>query len=348
MSESDRGLPAVIAHRGASGVLPENTIAAFELAIHLGAEWIEIDLVSSADGVLVVRHENELSVTTDIARRPEYAKRRTSRSVDGKRLRGWFTEDFTLDELRTLGAAEPQPRLRPLSADHNGLYGIPTLSDVLTLMRPINARREMPVGLYLELKHPSHFAHRGLELSEPLLAELDRHEMLSADAPILVEASEIAVLRDLSSRSPLRLTQLVDTVGAPFDPTGALDAPTYRDLCTPRGLAEIATYANFIGASKQQVLPRDTRDRLRTRTRLVEDAHDAGLGVHVWTMRDENAYLPRDMRRGVSRKRKGDAVAEYRALFDAGIDGVFTDFVDTALVARTAWAATRTESGSKR
>lgn len=348
MTDHDRGVPAVIAHRGASGVLPENTIAAFELAIHLGAEWIEIDLVSTADGVLVVRHENELAVSTDVARRSEFARRRTSRSIDGRQLRGWFSEDFSLDELRTLGATEPQPRLRPVSADHNGLYGIPTLDDVLTLIDHVNARRDVPVGLYLELKHPSHFAGRGLDPIAPLLADLERHGMLRDDAPVLVEASEITVLRDLSAHTRIPLVQLVDVAGRPFDPTGSLDAPTYQDLCTPAGLAGIATYARFIGASKQQVQPRDPRKRLGPPTRLVDDAHGAGLGVHVWTMRDENAYLPRDMRRGLSKKRKGDAAAEYRALFDAGVDGVFTDFVDTALDARDRWHQDRaTRRGSE-
>src|SRR5690625_540073 len=339
MSETQHDMPAVIAHRGASGVLPENTLAAFELAIHLGAEWIETDLVSTADGVLIIRHENELSVTTDIASRPEFASRRTSRIIDGEHKRGWFTEDFTLDELRMLGAAEPLPRIRPLSAEHDGIYGIPTLDEVLTLTERVNARREVPVGLYLELKHPSHFASRGHELTRPLLAALDRRDLLGADAALLIEASEIALLRDLSSRVATPLTQLVEAAGAPFDPAGSSDSPAYRDLCTPAGLAEVAAYASFVGASKRRVLPRDARERSSTPTQLVEDAHAAGLGVHVWTMRDENAYLPKDMRRGLSKKRKGDAAAEYRALFDAGVDGVFTDFVDTALAARTEWAA---------
>lgn len=341
MSESERDMPTVIAHRGASGVLPENTIAAFEHAVHLGAEWIEIDLVSTADGVLVIRHENELSLTTDVASRAQFANRRTSRAVDGKAMSGWFTEEFTLDELRMIGAVEPLPHLRPLSAEHDGIHGVPALDEVLTLMERVNARREVPVGLYLELKHPSHFANRGLELTRPLLADLERHDLLGADAPVIIEASEIAVLRDLSTRIAAPLTQLVDVVGGPFDPAGPSDAPTYDDLCTPAGLAEIATYARYIGASKQQVLPRDAADHIDASTPLVEDAHQAGLGVHVWTMRDENAYLPADMRHGSSKQRKGEAAAEYRAFFDVGVDGVFTDFVDTALAARTAWATRR-------
>ena len=318
-------------------------MAAFELAIHLGAEWIEIDLVSTSGGALVVRHENELSTTTDIARRAGFAHRRTSRAVDGMLLEGWFTEDFSLDELSTVGAAEPLPRLRRLSAGHDGLYGIPTLDDVLTLMERVNARRDVPVGLYLELKHPSHFASRGLDPVGALLTDLERHDLLAADAPVLVEASEIAVLRDLAARSPMRLTQLVDAAGGPFDARGGSGSPTYDQMCTPAGLSEIASYAQFIGASKTQVLPR-RRERLGVPTPLIADAHEAGLGVHVWTMRDENAYLPRDMRRGLSRRAKGDAATEYRALFDAGVDGVFTDFVDTALYAREQWHDERVTS----
>ncbi|MDN5853758.1 MAG: glycerophosphodiester phosphodiesterase, partial [Actinomycetia bacterium] len=291
-----------------------------------------------ADGVLVIRHVNELSVTTDIARRAEFADRRTSRTVDGEPMSGWFTEPFTLDEVRMIGAAEPLPHIRPSSAEHDGIYAIPTLDDVLTLTGQVNARRDLPVGLYLELKHPSHFASCGLDLTGPLLADLERHDLLDADAPLLIEASEIAVLQDLSTRITTPLTQLIDRAGGPFDSSGSPDAPTYEYLCTREGLAEIATYARFVGASKHRVLPRDTHDRLGTPTPLVARAHVAGLGVHVWTMRDENTYLPQDMRRGPSKQDKGDAAAEYRAFFDAGVDGVFTDFVDTALAARSAWS----------
>lgn len=333
-----RDLPTVIAHRGASGVRPENTIAAFEHAIGLGAEWLEIDLVSSIDGHLVIRHENELSVTTDVAARCEFADRRTSKTVDGAAMTGWFSEDFTLDELRTIGAVEPLPQLRPRSAEHDGAHGIPSIDDVLTHVGRINAQRDVPVGLYLELKHPSHFADRGLDLTEPLLAALRRHDLLDAEAQVVIEASEVAVLRDLSTRTATPLTQLIDVDGGPFDPGGSPDAPTYAHLSTRGGMAETAAYASFVGVNKRRVLPRDARDRIDVSTPLVEYAHAAGLGVHVWTMRDENAYLPRGLRRGSSDRGKGNAAAEYQAFFDAGVDGVFTDYVDTALAARTAWA----------
>lgn len=330
------GAPVVIAHRGASGYRPENTIAAIDLAVELGAEWIELDLVSTADGVLVVRHENEISSTTDIASRAGFASRRTTRRVDGEPLTGWFTEDLTLDELKSLRATERRPDLRAASARYDGRYDVPTLDDVLTYLGCVNAQREVPVGVYLELKHPTYFADRGLGLLEPLLADLGRHDLLRDGAPVWLESMETGVLRELATRVGCPLTQLMDK-GRPYDLTAAGDPRTYRDLCTPAGLAEIATYARRIGPNKGQVVPRDGRQRLGKPTGLTVDAHAAGLDVHVWTLRSENAYLPRELRRGPSMDAMGDADAEYAAFFDAGVDGVFTDFVDTALAARTEW-----------
>ena len=341
--------PVVIAHRGASGYRPENTLAAIEFAVELGAEWIELDLVSTSDHVLVIRHENEISSTTDVTAHPEFADRRTTRHIDGEPLTGWFTEDFTVAELKSLRAVERRPDLRPASARYDGRYEVPTLADVLTCLAEVNAARSVPVGAYLELKHPTYFAGRGLGLVEPLLADLARHDLLRADAPLWLESMEVSVLRELASRVACPLTQLM-MAGAPYDLVASGDPRTYRDLCTPAGLAEIAGYASRIGPSKHQVLPRDGKHRINAPSRLVGDAHAAGLGVHVWTLRDENTYLPANLRIGRSEAAKGDAEAEYFAFFDAGVDGVFTDFLDTAHAARSAWlggrSVTRSESGS--
>lgn len=336
MATQSPGHPLIIAHRGASGYRPENTLAAFTHAVELGAEWIETDLVSTRDGVLVTRHENEISGTTDVASRNEFAARRTTRMVDGEAHTGWFTEDFTLDELKALRAVERLPRLRPGSAHHDGSYDVPSLRELLSTMADLNAGRQSPVGLYLELKHPTYFAQRGLGLIDPLLAELARFELLDAHAPIWLESMETSVLRELAGRVPVRITQLMEAGARPYDLAAAGDPRTYRDLCTPDGLDAIAAYAVRIGPSKSQVIRRDADQRLGAPTALVRDAHAADLGVHVWTMRDENAYLPANMRNG-SPEQRGDAFAEYHAFFDAGVDGVFTDFVDTARAARDSW-----------
>ncbi|MGH3357378.1 MAG: glycerophosphodiester phosphodiesterase family protein [Nocardioidaceae bacterium] len=333
--------PVVIAHRGASGYRPENTLAAFDLAVELGAEWIETDVVSTRDGVLVLRHENEISSTTDVGSRPELATRRTTRTVDGEALTGWFTEDLTLDELKTLRATERLRELRPLSAAHDGRYDVPTLDEALTLVDRVNASREVPVGLYVELKHPTYFAERGLPLTKPLLADLAEHDLLGADAPLWLESMEVGTVRELAGLVATPLTQLMQAGAQPYDLTAAGDPRTYADLCTPAGLAEIATYARRVGPSKAQVLPRDSRQRSLAATPLVRDAHDAGLEVHVWTMRNENSYLPLGLRDGRSADGTGDAAGEYRMFFDAGVDGVFSDFVDTALAARSEWLAAR-------
>ncbi|UYM03870.1 glycerophosphodiester phosphodiesterase family protein [Solicola gregarius] len=335
------GTPVVIAHRGASGYRPENTIAAIDLAVELGAEWIELDLVSTADGVLVIRHENEISSTTDVASRAGFASRRTTREVDGEALTGWFTEDLTLDELKSLRATERRPDLRPASARHDGRYDVPTLEDVLAYVGIANAERSTPIGVYLELKHPTYFADRGLDLVGPLVADLDRHGLLVDGAPVWLESMETGVLRDLAGRVGCTLTQLMASGEQPYDLTAAGDPRTYRDLCTPAGLAEIATYAQRIGPSKGQVIPRGADRRLRAPTSLTADAHAAGLEVHVWTLRNENVYLPKELRRGTSGHEMGEAAAEYAAFFDAGVDGVFTDFVDTALAARSCWQTSR-------
>lgn len=311
--------PIVIAHRGASGERPEHTRASYALAIAQGADFIEPDLVATRDGVLVARHENEISKTTDVAAHPEFAARRTTKTIDGRTVSGWFTEDFTLAELKTLRARERLPRLRPGNiawADET----IPTFDEVIALAQAHG------VGVYPETKHPSYFRAIGLPLEPGLLAALDRAGWTTRDAPVFIQSFEVANLKMLRGQTKVRLIQLVDAEGAPAD--GA--APSYAAMLTPAGLAAIARYADGIGPAKALVIPRGAGGRSLGATRLVADAHAAGLKVHPWTFRAENQFLPAELRDGDDPAAHGDLAAEIRAFVAAGVDGVFADFPGVA------------------
>lgn len=339
---SDRdsfGEPLVIAHRGASGYRPEHTIGAYLLGIKLGADYIEADLVSTEDGVLVARHENEIGGTTDVADHPEFADRRTTRIIDGKSVTGWFTEDFTLDELKTLRAEERLPMVRPDNTRYDGRFEIPTLDEVLDLVREESRRTHRKIGVYPETKHPTYFDSIGLSLEEPLLRTLRRHHLDRRNAKVIIQSFETANLRDLDDRTQLPLAQLLDGSGAPYDLVAAGDPRTYADLTSPENLAEIASYADGLGAHKDLVLPRDAAGATSTPSELVDDAHAAGLVVHVWTLRDENQFMATNFRIGTDPNAKGDSIEEAKAFFDAGVDGVFTDQADTTVEARDEWLA---------
>ena len=311
--------PLVIAHRGASGERPEHTRASYALAIAQGADFIEPDLVATKDGVLVARHENEISETTDVAAHPEFAGRRTSKTIDGRTVSGWFTEDFTVAELKTLRARERLPQLRP----GNLAWGdetIPTLDEVIALAKAHG------VGIYPETKHPSYFRSIGLPLEPPLLAALDKAGWTTSDAPVFVQSFEVANLKMLRGHTKVRLIQLVEATGAPADGGAA----SYAAMLTPAGLAAIAGYADGIGPAKSLVIPRDGGGRSLAPTTLVADAHAAGLAVHPWTFRAENQFLPAELRRGVDAGAHGDLAAEIRAFVAAGVDGVFADYPGVA------------------
>jgi len=331
--------PLVIAHRGASGYRPEHTLAAYKLAIQMGADYVEPDLVSTKDGVLVARHENEISGTTDVADHPEFADRRTTKVVDGHEVTGWFTEDFTLAELKTLRAEERLPDVRPGNTRYDGRYQVPTFDEVLDLVARESRRRGEVVGVYPETKHPTYFDSVGLSLEEPLVEALQRHHLNRPNARVYIQSFETGNLRELADTVRVPLVQLVDATGSPYDLQAAGDPRTYADLVTREGLREIATYADSVGANKDIVLPRDAEGYLTLPSSVVDDAHDAGLDVHVWTMRDENRFMARDFWIGTDPNAKGDAFAEYAAFFDAGVDGVFSDYSDTAVAAREAWLA---------
>lgn len=349
--------PVIIGHRGASGYRPEHTLASYELAARLGADFLEPDLVATADGVLVARHENEIGGSTDIASRPEFADRRTTKVVDGWEITGWFTEDLTLTELRTLWARERIPQLRPHNTSHDLQHRVPTLLEIIDLADQLTTELGRPIGVYPETKHPSYFASLELPLEPPLLDALASTGRDRPDADVFVQSFETGNLRWLAERLPVPLVQLLSPVGAPYDLVAAGDARGYADLATPAGLAEIATYASAIGPDKTMVIGWDADDRLGAPTSLVADAHKAGLVVHPYTFRAENAFLPVDYRRsgelaehdgpgkhgGVAElgelAEHGDLVGELAAYFALGVDGVFTDHPDLAVAARAAIGA---------
>jgi glycerophosphoryl diester phosphodiesterase len=314
--------PAVIAHRGASGERPEHTLAAYQRAIEQGADFIEPDLVMTRDGVLVARHENEISGTTDVAERPEFAARRTTRRIDGVEMTGWFTEDFTLAELKTLHARERLPKLRP----GNTAYAderIPTFAEVVALAR---ARG---VGVYPETKHPSYFRAIGLPLEPAMLKVLADHGWTRAGDPVFIQSFEVENLKMLKGMTALRLVQLVAGAGGPPDRPGV----TYAEMLTPAGLKEIAGYAAGIGPEKTLVVPRDAGGRSLPPTRLVADAHAAGLVVHPWTFRAENMFLAAELRSGDAGGSHGRLAEELAQFLAAGVDGLFSDYPAAAVAA---------------
>jgi glycerophosphoryl diester phosphodiesterase len=337
-----RATPIVIGHRGAPGYRPEHTLASYRLAIAMGADAVEPDLVSTGDGVLVARHENEVGGTTDVAGHPEFADRRTTKTVDGRSVTGWFTEDFTLAELKTLRAEERLPQVRPANTAYDGRFEIATLDEVLDLVARESRRLHRQIGVHPEIKHSTYFASIGLSLEEPLLQALRRHRLDRPDSKVFLQSFETGNLRRLHRMTPLPLIQLIESRGAPHDLAAAGDHRTFRDLVTPGGLAEIATYAAGIGVAKELVLPRDTAGAGHDGsggepTELVGAAHAAGLLVYVWTLRAENRSMAARFRIGTDPNASGDALAECRAFLDAGVDGFFTDQADLGVAARDDW-----------
>lgn len=354
MPAATRPAPILIAHRGASGYRPEHTLAAYELAIAQGTDFIEPDLVLTKDRVAVARHEPTLATvnpdtgkvieaTTDVASRPEFADRLITRELDGKPVRGWWASDFTLAELRKLRAVERLPDLRPASAAHDGRYEVPTFEEVVRLARRASTEVGRTIGVYPETKHPAFHASifpadtgsgpdvPHFPLEDAVLSVLRANYPDDPGAPVFIQSFEVANLRYLRGRTRLRLTQLVTATGRPYDFVLARDPRTYADLITPDGLRFVRTYADGLGPEKSLILPRRADGTLsRTPTSLVGDAHAAGLVVHPWTFRVENRYLPADLRTGSTPEGHGDLDAELRAFLDTGIDGLFSDFPDLA------------------
>ncbi|MBH2000572.1 MAG: glycerophosphodiester phosphodiesterase [Sphingomonadaceae bacterium] len=317
--------PIIIAHRGASGERPEHTLASYERAIDQGADFIEPDLVLTKDGVLVARHENEISGTTDVADHPEFADRKTSKTIDGAVMTGWFTEDFTLAELRTLRARERLPDLRPANRRFDDLYLIPTFEEILKLVRAKEAESGRRIGLYPETKHPSYFAGIGLPHQAALLDLLTRYGYQTEADPVFIQSFEVGNLKALRAVSRLRLIQLVDGEGGPADMPGT----TYADMLSVQGLSAIADYADGVGPALTQLIDADGP------TALVGRAHDAGLQVHGWTLRMENRFLPAQYQRPDDPQGRGDFAGYVRAIAATGVDGLFSDFPGQARAALT-------------
>ena len=327
-------MPLVIGHRGASGYRPEHTLAAYELAARMGADYIEPDLVTTSDGVLVARHEPEIGGTTDVADHPEFADRWATKTIDGVACTGWFTEDLTLAELKTLRARERIPAVRQPNTLYDGRFEVPTFTEVLELRERLSDELHREIGVYPETKHPSYFAAIGRPLEPALVRALADAGLNRSDAPVFVQSFETRNLQGLGRTLEVRLVQLVGAQGAPADLVAAGDPRTYADLVTPAGLAAIAEYADAVGPDKTQVIPCNPAGARAGPTSLVADAHAVDLLVHPYTFRNENRFLPVGLRRGDSPTDHGDAFAEYAAFFAAGVDGVFADQPDTAVAAR--------------
>ncbi|MEN8706391.1 MAG: glycerophosphodiester phosphodiesterase family protein [Nocardioides marinisabuli] len=324
--------PAVVAHRGASGYLPEHTLAAYRAAIALGADDIELDLVSTRDGVLLARHEQELSRTTDVADHPELAGLRTTKLVNGVETTGWFADDLTLEQVRRLRARERLAELRPGSAAHDGLHQVPTFDEVLTMVGEESVARGRSIGVMVELKDPAWSAAQGLSLVDPLVADLRRHGLDHSRSRVTVMTFEPTALQQLAPLLRVPLVQLLGELDRrPADLAALGDPRTFADLASPAGLAEIERYADGIGA-RHSLVTRDVAGRM-VASDLVRDAHREWLGVHVWTLRAEAAYLPAPFR---DQADHGDLAGYATLLLDLGVDGLITDHPDVVVAARDA------------
>jgi len=358
--------PLVAAHRGASGYVPEETLEAYVKAIELGADYIELDLISTRDGVLVARHDPNLGISTDVAQHPEFASRKRTKTVDGETQTGWFSDDFTLAEIKTLGAISTDAQ-RP--QQFNGQFKVPTFDEVIALAQRKSREVGRTIGIYPETKNPSYFRQLGLPLEDKMLASLATAGWSGRDAPVILQSFEPGSLKYMRSKgSTLRMVQLIDgdsvdlktgaiTYGVPsdrpYDWTLAGDKRNFDAMVTPTGLAEIKTYADGIGPWKRYIVSvkgqvgadgklvdvngdgkvNDADATTLAPTTLIADAHKAGLFVHAFTFRNESRRLAASY--------NGDPKQEYLQFYALGLDGLFTDFTDTALAARAEYLSRR-------
>ncbi|MET9970954.1 glycerophosphodiester phosphodiesterase [Streptomyces sp. NPDC006356] len=328
--------PTIIGHRGASGYRPEHTLGSYQLALDMGADIVEAgDLVPTKDGHLVCRHEPEIGGTTDVAEHPEFADRKRTKLLDGVSTTGWFTEDFTLAELKTLRATERIPANRPHNTLYNGRWEIPTFEEVLRWQDEQTRKRGKQVWIYPELKHPTYFRKQGLALEERVAKVLHKHGKDRRNSPVILQSFEPTSIQRLNKLVDNPLVVLLSgATSRPWDFVETGDPRTVADLIKPAGLREIAAYAQGIGPTLDLVIPKDANGNLTTPTTLVNDAHKVGLILHPYTMRNENPFLPTNFRKGTDADAYGDVFGAYRTYFATGIDGVFTDNPDTGVLAR--------------
>ncbi|TFC87923.1 glycerophosphodiester phosphodiesterase [Cryobacterium sinapicolor] len=334
--------PIVIGHRGASGYRPEHTRSAYELAVALGADAVEPDIVATRDGVLVVRHENEIGATTDVAAHPEFAGRRTSKVIDGIRLTGWFTEDFTWAELRTLRARERLPEVRKASATFDDRFPLLRLRDVFKLMDRLSGRARRPIGVVAELKHATYFESIGLPLDELFTAEVNDAGWNAGDGRLTIESFERSLLDKVYARGIYgKRIFLLEARGKPYDEVALLGpkAPHYADYLSDTGLYGLSGKVDGISVPKSLILATDADGHVSGASDLVDAAHAADLEIYCWTLRPENRYLAKTFRRGRLRADFGDWQAEFRTILGTGIDGVFADHPDLAVLVRDELAA---------
>ena len=336
-ADHDDSRPIVIAHRGASGYLPEHTLAAYSIAMLQGADFIEPDLVITKDGRLVARHDNVLDLTTDVASRPEFADRRTTKTIDGVTITGWFSEDFTLAEIKQLRAIERIPDARPANARFNGQFAVPTLEEIIELVQATEKATGRRIGIYPETKHPTYFDGLGLSMEEPLVKLLHKYGYEGKRDKVFIQSFETATLKDLRRMTHIPLVQLLWLEGKPYDVEAAGGTLTYDQMATPRGLAQIATYADGVGPEKYHfIIPLDGAGNLNpaNATSFVRNAHAVGLKVHPYTFRAENRFLPVNYRIGADLNARGNIEAEIGVFLATGIDGFFTDQTDVGVRAR--------------
>lgn len=333
--------PTIIGHRGSSGYRPEHTFGSYDLALDLGADVVEAgDLVPTKDGHLVCRHEPEIGGTTDVASHPEFAGRKTTKVLDGVPTTGWFTEDFTLAELKTLRAVERIPANRPHNTLYNGRWQIPTFEEVLTWQDEQTRKRGRQVWIYPETKHPTYFRKLGLGLEERVAKLLRKYGKDDRNSPVILQSFEPSSIQRLNRLVDNPLVVLLSSADSrPYDFVEAGDPRTVADLITPKGLRELAGYAQGIGPTLDLIIPKNADGTLAQPTTLVRDAHKVGLVLHPYTMRNENPFLPAEYRKGTDVDAYGDVFGAFKTYFATGIDGVFTDNADTGVLARADYLA---------